>query len=142
MIIPITFASSSTSRPRAQPLPPGLAQIAHGEVVLVELQGALEVECNDPSERDGRLVGTLALGEKNVSHCRSPPQKSRGGRHRHPTTRAAAPTSPLGYFPEIQTSVPAFHHFLPGHPPSLPTPHHAPKPFPARLESNFAPYTL
>ncbi|KAF8896082.1 chromosome transmission fidelity protein 8 [Infundibulicybe gibba] len=42
-------------------LPPGLAQISHDELVLIELQGTLEVECTDPAERDGRLIGTLCL---------------------------------------------------------------------------------
>ncbi|KAG6865975.1 hypothetical protein C0991_009977 [Blastosporella zonata] len=42
-------------------LPPGLAKISHDEVVLIELQGALEVEGNHPSERDGKLVGKLTV---------------------------------------------------------------------------------
>ncbi|KAF9466595.1 chromosome transmission fidelity protein 8 [Collybia nuda] len=59
MIIPITIASSSTN-PK---LPPGLAKISHDEIVLVELQGTLEVEYNHPSERDGKLVGKLKVEE-------------------------------------------------------------------------------
>ncbi|KAG5337286.1 hypothetical protein C0989_009932 [Termitomyces sp. Mn162] len=59
MIIPINVASSS-SNPK---LPPGLAKISHDEVVLIELQGALEVESNHPSDRDGKLVGKLKVDE-------------------------------------------------------------------------------
>ncbi|KAG6857423.1 hypothetical protein H0H87_004785 [Tephrocybe sp. NHM501043] len=57
MIIPINVASTS-SNPK---LPPGLAKISHDEVVLIELQGALEVECNHPNERDGKLVGKIKV---------------------------------------------------------------------------------
>jgi len=58
MLIPITITSSSPSNPK---LPSGLAKISHNEIVLVELQGSLEVECNQPSERDGKLVGQLKI---------------------------------------------------------------------------------
>jgi len=57
MIVPITFNSSSSN----SKLPSGLAQISHDEVVLVELQGSLDVECNDPSERNGKLIGKLRI---------------------------------------------------------------------------------
>ncbi|KAF5372758.1 hypothetical protein D9615_010102 [Tricholomella constricta] len=63
MIIPINIASSS-SNPK---LPPGLAKISHDEVVLIELQGSLEVECNHISERDGKLVGKLKVDAFTVS---------------------------------------------------------------------------
>ncbi|KAG5651294.1 hypothetical protein H0H81_009147 [Sphagnurus paluster] len=65
MIIPINVAPSSSSNPK---LPPGLAKISHDEVVLIELQGALEVECNDPSERDGKLVGKLKVDPSSPKH--------------------------------------------------------------------------
>lgn len=64
MIIPINVASSSFSNPK---LPPGLAKISHDELVLVELQGSLEVECNHISERNGKLVGSLKVDEITVS---------------------------------------------------------------------------
>lgn len=67
MLIPITI-TSSPSNPK---LPSGLAKISHNEVVLVELQGSLEVECNQPSERDGKLVGKLKIDDLTVK----PPQK-------------------------------------------------------------------
>jgi chromosome transmission fidelity protein 8 len=64
MLIPITIISSSLSNPK---LPPGLAKISNSEVVLVELQGSLEVECNQPSERDGKLVGKLKIDDLTVN---------------------------------------------------------------------------
>jgi len=57
MIIPINVTASS-SNPK---LPPGLAKISHDEIVLIELQGSLDVECNHVSERDGKLVGKLKV---------------------------------------------------------------------------------
>ena len=39
----------------------GLGETTDGELVLVELQGRLEVE---GGERDGKVVGTLGTGEK------------------------------------------------------------------------------
>ncbi|KAF8071761.1 Ctf8-domain-containing protein [Lyophyllum atratum] len=56
MIIPINVTSFSNPK-----LPPGLAKISHDEVVLIELQGSLDVECNHVSERDGKLVGKLKV---------------------------------------------------------------------------------
>ncbi|KAF8176590.1 Ctf8-domain-containing protein [Mycena galopus ATCC 62051] len=60
MIIPINFPvpSASTSK-----LPHALATISHDELVLIELQGAFEVECTNDRERDGRLVGRLCIDE-------------------------------------------------------------------------------
>ncbi|THV05170.1 hypothetical protein K435DRAFT_850362 [Dendrothele bispora CBS 962.96] len=58
MIIPINLNSSSSS---AQKLPPYLAKISHDEVVLIELQGELELQ--DPTQRNGRLVGTLKIDD-------------------------------------------------------------------------------
>lgn len=60
MRIPITISPPSSSNLK---LPPGLVKISHDEIVLVELQGSLEVELNHPSERNGRLVGTLKIDE-------------------------------------------------------------------------------
>ena len=67
MLIPITITSSSPSDPK---LPSGLAKISHNEVVLVELQGSLEVECNQPSERDGKLVGKLNIDDLTVKQTK------------------------------------------------------------------------
>ena len=62
MIIPITLASSSQ-----QLLPSGLARLSSNEVVLIELQGSLDVEAKVPSERNGKFVGKLTIDEKLVS---------------------------------------------------------------------------
>jgi len=58
MLIPITISSSSTVL-----LPPQLAKLGNDELVLIELQGSLDVECTDNSERDGQMVGTFRLDE-------------------------------------------------------------------------------
>ncbi|KAJ7679116.1 hypothetical protein DFH06DRAFT_1165758 [Mycena polygramma] len=60
MLISVNFPVPSTSTPK---LPPALAQISHDELVLIELQGELEVECTSDSERDGRLVGRLRIDD-------------------------------------------------------------------------------
>lgn len=59
MIIPINVVSSSSN----EKLPPGLANISHEEVVLIELQGSLEVECTNITESDGKLIGKLKIDE-------------------------------------------------------------------------------
>ncbi|KAK7033445.1 Ctf8-domain-containing protein [Favolaschia claudopus] len=60
MIIALDFPlpSASTSK-----LPSALAKISHEELVLIELQGAFEVECTNDRERDGRLVGKLTIDD-------------------------------------------------------------------------------
>jgi hypothetical protein len=62
--IPITISPPSSSNLK---LPPGLVKISHDEIMLIELQGSLEVDLNHPSERNGRLVGTLKIDEATVS---------------------------------------------------------------------------
>ena len=63
MLIPITIISDSSSNPK---LPSGLAKISNDEVILVELQGSLEIECNHPNERNGKLVGKLKIDDSMV----------------------------------------------------------------------------
>ncbi|KAF7293754.1 hypothetical protein HMN09_01170700 [Mycena chlorophos] len=63
IIIPISFNLGASG---LHTLPPALARISHSEVVLVELQGALEVDYVKPSERDGKLVGRLGLDDSGV----------------------------------------------------------------------------
>lgn len=65
MLIPITFnPNSSSSRPKETPkLPSALAKIANDEVVLIELQGALEVEVAQPTDKNGKFVGKLTINE-------------------------------------------------------------------------------
>ncbi|KAH7913535.1 Ctf8-domain-containing protein [Hygrophoropsis aurantiaca] len=55
MIIPISVSSKENN----DIFPPSLARLGNDDLVLIELQGSLEVECNESSSRDGRLVGKL-----------------------------------------------------------------------------------
>lgn len=64
MLIPVTFAPSSSTNPK---LPLSLAKISHDEVVLIELQGALEVDSSYENERNGKLVGKLKMDAAMVS---------------------------------------------------------------------------
>ncbi|KAJ4477336.1 chromosome transmission fidelity protein 8 [Lentinula aciculospora] len=61
MLIPVTFSSYSSSSSNTQKLPPSLAKISHDEVVLLDLQGTLEIDSSHPTERDGKLIGTLSI---------------------------------------------------------------------------------
>jgi len=60
MLIPITFNPPSSQNPK---LPTALAKISHDEVVLVELQGALDVEVAQPTDKNGKFVGKLTVDE-------------------------------------------------------------------------------
>ncbi|KAK0469493.1 Ctf8-domain-containing protein [Desarmillaria tabescens] len=60
MLIPIDISIPSASN---QKLPPAFAKVSHDEIVLIELQGALDVESNHESERNGKLVGKLSIDE-------------------------------------------------------------------------------
>jgi hypothetical protein len=61
MIIPINHPASTSSKNGA--LPPQLAKLSGGEVVLIELQGAFEVD----GDRAGQSIGTLSFTNP-VSH--------------------------------------------------------------------------
>lgn len=65
MIIPVNINIAGSS---SRPLPPQFAQYGTDEVVLVELQGALEVE----SESGGQFVGKLTVDNDTVSSYTSP----------------------------------------------------------------------
>ncbi|KAA1476227.1 hypothetical protein DENSPDRAFT_843128 [Dentipellis sp. KUC8613] len=60
MIIPITLPSSGSA---STPLPPTLAQIGSSELVLIELQGSLEVE----GDKHGKSVGKLTIPDDDKS---------------------------------------------------------------------------
>lgn len=62
MIIPITVAAPCEES-SSNLLPPSLAKISHGEVVLIELQGSLNIECSEATDRNGQLVGNLRVDE-------------------------------------------------------------------------------
>ncbi|KJA19511.1 hypothetical protein HYPSUDRAFT_143687 [Hypholoma sublateritium FD-334 SS-4] len=63
MLIPITLPAPGASGTAHPKLPSALARIAHDELVLIELQGALDVELTHARERDGRFVGTLSIDD-------------------------------------------------------------------------------
>ncbi|KAH7868357.1 Ctf8-domain-containing protein [Lentinula edodes] len=62
MLIPVTF-DRHPSTSSLQKLPPSLLKISHDEVVLLDLQGALEVDSSHPNERDGKFIGTLTIDD-------------------------------------------------------------------------------
>ncbi|TEB33329.1 hypothetical protein FA13DRAFT_147166 [Coprinellus micaceus] len=59
MIIPITLSTEANAK-----LPSGLAQISNDEIILIELQGALDVNVEaSPTERNGKFVGKLTVDD-------------------------------------------------------------------------------
>ncbi|KAF8643238.1 hypothetical protein AX16_009127 [Volvariella volvacea WC 439] len=60
MLIPLNLLPPSDANPK---LPPALAKISHDEIVLIELQGALEFDEPTPSDRDGQFIGILNIDE-------------------------------------------------------------------------------
>lgn len=59
MIIPITLKPPSDG---GRKLPPQLADIGNGNIVLIELQGSLEVQ----GSTDSKIVGNLEIDPKTV----------------------------------------------------------------------------
>ncbi|KAG1843793.1 chromosome transmission fidelity protein 8, partial [Suillus subalutaceus] len=45
--------------------PSCVAKLGHDELVLIELQGTLDIECDGDSTRDGQFVGKLNLKDAN-----------------------------------------------------------------------------
>jgi chromosome transmission fidelity protein 8 len=69
MLIPLTFPSSSNGvYPK---LPPTIAKVSHDEIVLIELQGVLEITGSE-KDKEGQLVGMLTVDEGLVSPPSSP----------------------------------------------------------------------
>ena len=60
MIVPISISPAGSSATR---LPPQFAQFGTDEVVLVEMQGALDVE----GSLNGQMVGKLTIDTETVS---------------------------------------------------------------------------
>lgn len=76
MIIPITLSTEANAK-----LPSGLAQISNDEIILIELQGALDVNIEaSPTERNGKFVGKLTVDDAMV---RTPPCKPSAPSHSH-----------------------------------------------------------
>lgn len=67
MIIPINITQAGTSS--LKNLPPQLAQFGTDELVLIELQGALEVE----GDGQGQVVGKLSIDASGVCIAVPPP---------------------------------------------------------------------
>ena len=63
MLIDINVDLPGPSSTTRRPLPPQLVQFGTEELVLIELQGALEVDGN----KDGQLVGKLRVDPNTVS---------------------------------------------------------------------------
>ena len=59
MIIPVTFKPPSDD---GRKLPPQLADLGNGDLVLIELQGSLEVQ----GSMDSQFVGKLEIDPKTV----------------------------------------------------------------------------
>ncbi len=68
MLIDINVNLPGPSSPKRRPLPPQMVQFGTEELVLIELQGALEVDGN----KDGQLVGNLRVDPNTVSLTVSP----------------------------------------------------------------------
>jgi chromosome transmission fidelity protein 8 len=58
MLIDVSVSSSSAFNPK---LPPCIAKLDNDELVLIELQGTLDVECGEDATRDGQFIGKLNL---------------------------------------------------------------------------------
>ncbi|KAF5327517.1 hypothetical protein D9619_004156 [Psilocybe cf. subviscida] len=88
MLISVTLSSSSSAG--AAKLPSGLAKLSNDEIVLIELQGSLEVEATHPSERNGKFIGKLTMDEAswykgNVHLFYTPPPPRTIAIHIHPS---------------------------------------------------------
>ncbi|PFH53145.1 hypothetical protein AMATHDRAFT_138297 [Amanita thiersii Skay4041] len=62
MIIPITV-SPPLSTGGGSKLPPPFVKVSHEEIMLIELQGSLNVKAAEPGDRNGKLVGYLRMDE-------------------------------------------------------------------------------
>jgi hypothetical protein len=58
MLIDVSVSSSSAFNPK---LPSCIAKLDNDELVLIELQGTLDVECGEDATRDGQFIGKLNL---------------------------------------------------------------------------------
>ncbi|KAG2122783.1 Ctf8-domain-containing protein [Suillus clintonianus] len=63
MVIDVSISLSNAFNPK---LPSCVANLGHDELVLIEMQGTLDIECNeDTSTRDAQFVGKLNLTNAN-----------------------------------------------------------------------------
>ncbi|KAG1738358.1 Ctf8-domain-containing protein [Suillus paluster] len=62
MPIDVSVSLSNAFNPK---LPPCIAKLGHDELVLIELQGTLDIESSEDTTRDGQFVGKLNLKDAN-----------------------------------------------------------------------------
>ncbi|KAG2369108.1 Ctf8-domain-containing protein [Suillus spraguei] len=62
MLIDVSISLSNAFNPK---LPPCVAKLGHDELILIELQGTLDIECDEDTTRDGQFVGKLNLKDAN-----------------------------------------------------------------------------
>jgi chromosome transmission fidelity protein 8 len=67
MIVPIAVTPPNAFSPK---LPPCIATLGHDELVLIELQGTLDVQCPELTTKDGQLIGTLNVADMVRTHTR------------------------------------------------------------------------
>ena len=87
MIIPVTVKPPSDD---GRKLPPQLANLGNGDLVLIELQGSLEVQ----GSADSLVVGTLEIDPKTVCALLATLTKRGTLTQARPTSRIS-PRSPL-----------------------------------------------
>ncbi|KAG1821079.1 Ctf8-domain-containing protein [Suillus subaureus] len=62
MLIDVSVSLSNAFNPR---FPSCVAKLGHDELVLIELQGTLDIRCDEDTTRDGQFVGKLNLKDAN-----------------------------------------------------------------------------
>lgn len=62
MVIDVSVSLSNAFNPK---FPSCVAKLGHDELVLIELQGTLDIECDEDTTRDGQFVGKLNLNDVN-----------------------------------------------------------------------------
>lgn len=62
MVIDVSVSLSNAFNPK---FPSCIAKLGHDELVLIELQGTLDIECDEDTTRDGQFVGKLNLEDAN-----------------------------------------------------------------------------
>jgi chromosome transmission fidelity protein 8 len=58
MLIDVSVSLSNAFNPK---FPSCVAKLGYDELVLIELQGTLDIECDEDTTRDGQFVGKLSL---------------------------------------------------------------------------------
>ncbi|KAG2145369.1 Ctf8-domain-containing protein [Suillus bovinus] len=61
-VIDVSVSLSNVFNPR---LPSCIAKLGNDELILIELQGTLDIECNEDTTRDGQFIGKLNLNDAN-----------------------------------------------------------------------------